>query len=39
MQMGELVSLQNVIMQSNLTVESKEKTFEILKKAKEKYLG
>jgi transcription initiation factor TFIIIB Brf1 subunit/transcription initiation factor TFIIB len=35
MQMGELVSLQNVIMQSNLTEESKEKAFEILKKAKE----
>ena len=35
MQMGELVSLQNVIMQSNPTEESKEKAFEILKKAKE----
>jgi transcription initiation factor TFIIIB Brf1 subunit/transcription initiation factor TFIIB len=35
MQIGELVYLQNVIMQSNLTEESKEKAFEILKKAKE----
>jgi hypothetical protein len=35
MQIGELVSLQNVIMQSNLTDESKEKAFEILKKAKQ----
>ena len=33
--MGELVSSQNLIMQSNLTEESKEKAFEILKKAKE----
>ena len=35
MQIGELVSLQNMIMQSNLTDESKEKAFEILKKAKQ----
>lgn len=35
MQIGELVSLKNITMQSNLTEESKEKAFEILKKAKE----